>query len=47
MDHGTAFGRIAFSCAKAEVTAASPFPLALPGAGAGRVISRVSKASPP
>lgn len=31
MDHGTAFGRIAFSCAKEEVTATFPFPSCYPG----------------
>lgn len=32
VDHGTAFGRIAFSCAKEEVTITFPLPLSLPRA---------------
>lgn len=32
VDHGTAFGRIAFSCAKEEVTIMFPLPLSLPRA---------------
>lgn len=30
MDHGTAFGRIAFSCAKEEVVIMLPLPLVSP-----------------
>lgn len=43
MDHGTAFGRIAFSCAKEEVVIMLPLPLVSPSQLVGDTVLVLAK----